>query len=349
MNELARMLTQRIRAEGPITVADYMAAATRRYYGSHDPLGTRGDFVTAPEISQMFGELIGLWCVETWRAMGAPTNFVLAELGPGRGTLMRDALRAARLAPEFVAAARLHLVEISPTLRDRQAAALADYAPCWHDRAEQLSDGPTILVANEFLDALPVRQCVRDEAGWHERRVGVADEGFVFMLDPAIRAGAADAPLGAVRETCPEALALADWLGRRVARQGGAALLIDYGYASGGFGDSLQALQAHRRADVLTDPGDADLTAHVDFAAIAARAEAAGARTRGPVEQGRFLRTLGIDARAVCLMANASERDSLTIAAGHRRLVDPEAMGSLFKVVAIADPALPPPAGFEEA
>jgi NADH dehydrogenase [ubiquinone] 1 alpha subcomplex assembly factor 7 len=347
MNDLARMLAQRIRDQGPITVADYMKAAADHYYRRRDPLGARGDFITAPEISQMFGELIGLWCVETWRAMGAPANFILTELGPGRGTLMRDALRAASLVPAFGAAAQLHLVEASATLRAAQAAALADRAPHWHDRADELPAGPMILVANEFLDALPIRQFQRGANGWRERRVGLAEEKFAFVLDAADFPCGAEPPVGAIGETSPEARDLAAWLGRRVAQQGGAALLIDYGYTKSGFGDTLQALRAHRRVDVLSDPGEADLTAHVDFAAIAHAA--AAARIHGPVEQGRFLRALGIRARADRLMATASEREAAAIAAGYRRLVDPEGMGALFKVLAIADPALPALAGFAEA
>jgi NADH dehydrogenase [ubiquinone] 1 alpha subcomplex assembly factor 7 len=339
VNELARQLAQRIRDSGPISLADYMAAATQHYYASRDPFGARGDFVTAPEISQMFGELIGLWCVETWRAMGAPGRFVLAELGPGRGTLMRDALRAAGKAPDFLAAAELHLVETSPVLRAAQQEALTKYRPQWQARAEDLPDGPLLLIANEFFDALPVRQFVRAADGWHERCVGLSAERLVFVLEEKAIPDESDAPVGAIREIGGEALALAIDLGRRVARQGGAALLIDYGPAKGGFGDTVQALRAHRRHDALSDPGEADVTAHVDFAALADAATQTCARIHGPAEQGRFLRALGIDARAAMLM-NASPVHAVTIAAALRRLTDPDAMGSLFKVMAIAQPAL---------
>ena len=344
MNDLADRLARRIGEQGPISLADYMAAASAHYYARRDPFGARGDFVTAPEISQMFGELIGLWCIETWRAMNAPPRVVLAELGPGRGTLMRDALRAARLAPDFLAAAELHLVETSAALREKQRDVLAVHRPVWHERAEELPDGPLLLVANEFFDALPVQQYVRGENGWRERRVGIAHGQFAFELgDPC--AETMEASPGAIREHSAEAAALAAWLGGRVARQGGAALIVDYGYTQGSGGDTVQALKAHRRHDLLRDPGEADVTAHVDFAALAQEAAKAGARILGPVEQGMFLHRLGIAARAAKLM-EASPAQASTIAVGLRRLTDPDAMGTLFKALAIADPAVPMLAGF---
>ncbi len=323
-----------------------MAAAMAHYYQSGDPFGAEGDFVTAPEVSQMFGELIGLWCVDTWRAMGAPPRFILVELGPGRGTLMRDALRAARLAPDFLGAAELHLVETSPVLRARQADMLADHRPSWHALVEDVPDGPMLLVANEFFDALPVRQFVLSDKGWEERRVAIRDDCFAFVVGPPVF----DMPwppsvLGAIREISPEALAYATWLGRRLGQQGGAALLIDYGYRDSACGDTLQALKAHHRRDVLHEPGEADITAHVDFAALAQAASGAGARVYGPVEQGFFLRALGIEKRATRLM-EASPAHAAMVAAGLRRLTDPDAMGSLFKAMAIADPALRSLAGF---
>jgi NADH dehydrogenase [ubiquinone] 1 alpha subcomplex assembly factor 7 len=353
MNELARRLAQRIRDAGPLTVGDYMMAAlgdpAHGYYATRDPLGR--DFITAPEISQMFGELIGLWCAETWRVMGAPQRLVLAELGPGRGTLLADALRALRLVPAFLAAAELHLVETGAALRAVQARMLAEYSPRWHRHVEELPDGPTIVIANEFLDALPVRQFVRTEQGWRERRIGLGPGGgFTFILDPACvdMAGQIEAPVGGVREISPRATRLAEWLGHRVSVQGGVALLIDYGYISPASGDTLQALRAHRRHDFQSDPGEADLTAHVDFAAVAQAASAASARVYGPVAQGQFLQRLGIETRAAGLKAAASDQAAATIASGYRRLVDPHAMGELFKVLAIADPALPSLAGFAE-
>ncbi len=346
MTALADILAARIRERGPISVADYMQAVSAHYYAGRDPFGVAGDFVTAPEVSQMFGELIGLWCVDTWRAMGGPARLVLAELGPGRGTLMRDALRAARLASDFLDAAELHLVETSSAMRERQADALADHRPSWHTRIEDVPAGPMLLIAAEFFDALPVRQFVLTDKGWKERCITLHDDGFAFVADAAVF----DLPwppsaLGAIREISPEALAYTTWIGRRVAQQGGAALVIDYGPSHSGAGDTLQALKEHHRHDVLRDPGTADITAHVDFAALAHAASGAGARAHGPVEQGQFLHALGIEKRAARLM-EASPPQAATVAAGLRRLTDPDAMGSLFKALAIADPALPPLAGF---
>jgi NADH dehydrogenase [ubiquinone] 1 alpha subcomplex assembly factor 7 len=357
VNVLARLLAQRIRASGPLTVADYMEAALgdseHGYYRTRDPLGTRGDFITGPEISQMFGELIGLWCVEIWRWMGEPASFVLAELGPGRGTLMSDALRAAKLAPGFAAGARLHLIETSAVFRAAQDRALGSFRPQWHDRVEDLPDGPLLLIANEFLDALPVRQLVRGEAGWHERRIGLSDDGqtFAFTVDPTpttseISAIAGAPRVGAIREVAPAALALAGWLGARIARDGGAALIVDYGYYPSVCGDTLQALRDHRRHKILEDPGEADLTAHVDFGAVANAARAAGATVWGPVPQRDFLHALGIAERAQRLLAVANAGQAADIASAYRRLVGIAEMGQLFKVLAIAHPALAAPAGF---
>ena len=352
---LLRQLQARIAAAGPIGIDAYMEAALLDprwgYYTRRDPLGARGDFITAPEVSQVFGELIGLWCAELWQRMGAPDPVILAELGPGRGTLMRDALRAARVLPGFGRAARLHLIERSPVLRRAQAAALADAAPQWHDVLADLPPGPLLLVANEFLDALPIRQFVRHGDGWHERRVVLAEDGgLAFAIDPSPRAdhgiaGAlADAPLGSVAETRAPAQALARQLGARLAASGGAALFIDYGHGESACGDTLQAVRQHYRHDVLSDPGSADLTAHVDFAAFAAAAE--GARVWGPVTQGAFLRALGIAARTDALSARATPDQARLLASGTRRLVDPATMGRLFKVLALSGRATPPLAGF---
>ncbi|HUB94351.1 MAG TPA: SAM-dependent methyltransferase, partial [Stellaceae bacterium] len=246
--DLAARLARRIRKEGPLSVADFMAAALTDadagYYTTRDPLGARGDFTTAPEISQVFGELIGAWCIDLWQRMGAPDPVILAELGPGRGTLLGDALRAARLVPAFLRALGLHLVEESPALRKQQEAALSAYAPTWHADESSLPPGPLILVANEFLDALPIRQFVREEDGWFERLVGLDADGTLAWTRAPSRSSdsAGDAAPGTVREICPAALALAQRLGARIARFGGAALFVDYGH-SGGFGDTLQAVR----------------------------------------------------------------------------------------------------------
>ena len=347
-------LARRIRADGPMSIASYMEEALFHprwgYYATRDPLGARGDFITAPEVSQMFGELIGLWCAELWQRMGAPDPVLLVELGPGRGTLMRDALRAARLVPEFGRAVRLHLIERSPVLRAAQGRALADAAPRWHDDLSELPPGPVLLVANEFLDALPIRQYVQSSDGWHERVVALARGGdaLAFALDPAVAADAAlpSAAPGAIREIRPAARTLARALGTRLTEHGGAALFIDYGYWPSGCGDTLQAVRHHRTHDVLDAPGAADLTAHVDFADFAQAAAAAGARAWGPVEQGAFLARLGIAARAARLAADASADQALLIRSGCRRLIDPTQMGRLFKALALTRPACPPPAGF---
>jgi NADH dehydrogenase [ubiquinone] 1 alpha subcomplex assembly factor 7 len=354
---LLRQLEARIAAAGPIGVDAYMEAALFDprwgYYACRDPLGAGGDFITAPEVSQVFGELIGLWLAELWQRIGAPDPVILAELGPGRGTLLRDALRAARAVPAFRRAVRLHLVERSAVLRKAQAAALADAAPQWHAEVSTLPSGPLLLVANEFLDALPIRQFMRRADGWHERRVGLAaDAGLAFIedarpcADHAVPASLADAPAGSLCETRPAALALARGLGTRLAASGGAALFIDYGHAASACGETLQAVRRHRPHAPLAEPGSADLTAHVDFAAFAEAA--AGAKIWGPVTQGGFLRALGIVARTEALLADASPEQARLLATGTRRLVDPAAMGRMFKVLALTRRDAPVPAGFAE-
>ncbi|MCC6737063.1 MAG: SAM-dependent methyltransferase [Bauldia sp.] len=323
------------------------------YYTTREPFGQGGDFITSPEISQVFGELIGLWAVATWEAMGAPSRFTLAELGPGRGTLMADALRAARIRPGFLAAATVALVEISPRLRVEQAEAIAPLGiePVWHDRVDDLPDGPLIVVANEFLDALPVRQLVRTEGGWAERMVGRNEKGeLAFGLRPTDSPGAGDAadalPVGTVMEVRPAATAIASALGARIAARGGAALFIDYGYAEPGAGDTLQALYRQLYDGALNHPGEADLTAHVDFAAIARAAAAAGAEAHPILTQGEFLGRLGIADRVRALAMGKPPAEQQAIGVAAHRLVHPDAMGSLFKVLAVGAPGLALP-GFE--
>ena len=351
-NPLADLLARRIAANGPITVADYMAEAlghpVHGYYRSRDPLGAKGDFTTAPEISQMFGELIGLWAAVIWQQMGSPDPVRLVELGPGRGTLMADFLRAARRMPGFRESIRLHLVETSQPLRDRQKQALeaSGVSVAWHDDVASVPDGPMILVANEFFDALPIRQLQRLPDGWHERLVDLdeAGTGFRFVVSPGRSSGAAlldpgvrdNAPAGAIAEICPAGFAIAAAIGARLKQQGGAALLIDYGTARSAPGDSFQALKAHKFHDPLADPGAADLTAHVDFQALARAAVEAGAMAHGPVGQGAFLTALGIVARAETLRQSGA-RDVDTAL---RRLIDDQEMGSLFKLLALTGPTL---------
>ena len=353
MSALAERIAAEIADRGPITVARFMEMALTEpdlgYYMTRDPFGTEGDFTTAPEISQMFGEMIGLWAVVTWEAMGSPAPFVLAELGPGRGTLMADALRVARLRPQFIAAARIALVESSPALRARQKTTLAGHAPDWFDRFEDLPGGPMILLANEFFDALPVRQFVRRGAAWHERLVDAAEGHFRFVTGAPVARD--DLPTvadeDAIAELNEAGTVLAHAIGRRLAVQGGAAVAIDYGHAMSAAGETLQAVRAHDYADPLTDPGSADITAHVDFAALARAAQAAGAQTFGPVPQGWFLAALGVLRRAERLAEGKDDKSRAMIETALKRLIAPSEMGNLFKVLAIAAPGMTAPAGFE--
>ena len=312
----------------------FMARANAAYYAGHDPFA---DFTTAPEITQVFGELLGLWAAVVWRSMGAPDPVLLVELGPGRGTLMADALRAVRrTVPDFAAALRLHLVETSPRLRALQAERLD---ATWHDTIDTLPDGPSILLANEFLDALPIRQFVRAE-GWRERHV---QDGRATDLPCGERLP--DLPEGSVVERCDASLALAAWLGERLRRQGGAALFLDYGPAESAPGDSLQALRDGRPADPLAEPGAADLTAHVDFQRFAAAAT--GVAVHGPTPQGMFLARLGLHRRTAALALGQPPATARRLRDAANRLAEPDQMGRLFKALALCHPALPPPPGFE--
>lgn len=357
MSLLAQELAELIRQEGPLGVSRYMALCLGHprhgYYMKQDPFGADGDFTTAPEISQIFGELIGLWAASVWQAMGAPASIRLVELGPGRGTLMQDMLRAAGALPAFREALSVHLVETSPVLRERQREALAASVaqPHWHDRIDQALDGPAIVVANEFLDALPLDQFVRTPEGWRERLVGLDDEGgLAFGLagetDNSLSGGA---PVGSVLEQPTAALEAVAAIARHVATAGGAGLFIDYGPARSGFGDTLQALKRHAFVDVLAEPGDADLTVHVDFARMAQTGLAAGAAAHGPVTQRDFLLALGLQQRFEALSRRATLAQVETLASGIERLIEtgPAAMGELFKVLAVADPKLPLLPGFD--
>ena len=314
----------------------FMARANATFYGRGDALG---HFTTAPEISQAFGECLGLWAAVTWQQMGSPARFVLAELGPGRGTLMADAWRAVRgVMPQFCAAAEIALVETSPSLMAMQARALAGAPVRWFPSPEALPDGPAIILANEFFDALPIRQFVKRDA-WMERFV--ADGAFVEQpTDPL-----PDAPEGSILERCEPALAIVAALGARLAEQGGAALILDYGPAESGYGDTLQAIREHARAEPLAEPGTADLTAHVDFAALARAA--APARAEPILPMGLFLQRLGLMSRAAMLAQSAPKQAGM-ILSGAQRLVMPEQMGRLFKALCLCHPSLPTPAGFAE-
>jgi len=354
---LGREIVRAIVAGGPMPVERYMELClghpTLGYYISRNPFGADGDFITAPDISQIFGELIGLWAAEVWRMMGSPREINLVELGPGRGALMADALRAARVAPSFRNAVRLNLIETSPVLRQLQRQALSaegelsSIPVAWRDRVEDVPEGPMILIANEFFDALPVRQYVRAPDGWRERMVGLGpDGGLTFGLDaetePALETLAGEE--GAVMEIAVAGLNLLTGLADRLRRFGGAALIIDYGHAASAVGDTFQAVRRHQYVHPLATPGEADLTAHVDFGALARAALSRGVVVDGPVEQGAFLRALGANSRAEHLKRNAREPQRRAIDDGLRRLTSSEAggMGALFKVMAVAASQLGP-------
>ena len=368
MTPLARIIAAEI-AGAPgqaIGVARYMALASGHpefgYYAAREPFGPAGDFVTAPEISQMFGELVGAWCADVWVRAGSPPRVRLVELGPGRGTLLRDLWRATAPVPGFHAAARVHLVETSARLRGVQAGAVP--GAVWHDALSEVpDDAPLLLVANEFFDALPVEQHVSDchsresadpspgaersipafagMTGAGAKSTGDRTERMVRFAGDRFVADAADP--ACIHETSPAALAVAAGIGDRLRAHGGAALIVDYGYSGPATGDTLQALRDGAPADPFADPGEADLTAHVDFAALAA---AAGVATYGPVPQGVWLRRLGIEARAAALKARADLPARAAIAAAATRLTSASGMGASFKVLALTGPGWPEPAGF---
>ncbi|MBA3676623.1 MAG: SAM-dependent methyltransferase [Sphingosinicella sp.] len=318
-----------------------MARANAHYYGTRDPLGSAGDFTTAPEISQMFGELVGLWLADLWQRAGEPANACFVELGPGRGTLAADALRSmrsARLQPS------VHLVETSPMLREAQRGRVPNAR--WHGDVSTLpEDAPLLIVANEFFDALPVRQLVASETGWHETLVNFQDGRFSPVAGPLIPAPLAAAEPGTIVETSPASIAIIRDLARRLAVQGGAMLVVDYGHERSGAGDTLQAVKGHGFADPWENPGEHDLTAHVDFQALCRAADREGARVTGPMNQGEWLREMGIEVRAALLAKTTPERaDEIRMAKD--RLVAPDQMGTLFKVLALTAERWPEPAGF---
>ncbi|WP_289150294.1 SAM-dependent methyltransferase [uncultured Salipiger sp.] len=350
MTPLAEILHRRIAAEGPMSVAEYMTACLLHpqhgYYATRDPLGAAGDFTTAPEISQMFGELLGLCLAQCWIDQGRPAPFVLAELGPGRGTLMADATRAMGAVPGMLEAARLHLVEASPTLRDAQHQRLAPLMPVWHESVADLPEGPLFLLANEFFDALPIRQFLRVGDGWAERVVGVQDGALAFGLTEPVALASlesrlADTQEGDMVETCAPATGIAAEIGRRIAEHGGAALIVDYG-SDQSLGNTFQAVRRHRKLGPLDCPGEADLTAHVDFGALAQAAPCASAPL---VPQGIFLERLGITDRARALAAKLEGPALDSHIAAHRRLTHPEEMGSLFKTLGFFPESATPPPG----
>ena len=339
---LADRLARQIDAGGPISVAHFMAEANAHYYTSRDPLGAAGDFITAPEISQMFGELVGLWLADIWMRSGHKANPLYVELGPGRGTLAADALRAMQMA---ALAPKVHFVEISEALRDRQKGNVPHAV--WHDDLDTLPlGGPILAVANEFFDALPVRQMVATPKGWRERVVIRARNGqpgcFEPMagfrpMDSAVPPSLRHAPEGAILESSPASATIAYALALRIAKQGGAAIIIDYGYEGPALGDTLQAVRGHKAANPFAGPGESDLTAHVDFTTLGNMARQAGLKVFGPVGQGAWLKALGIDARAAMLAQSAPERAE-EIESARSRLTAEDQMGTLFKAMAFVHP-----------
>jgi len=348
-----------IEAQGPMSVAQFMTISLldpqSGYYATRDPLGAGGDFTTAPEISQMFGEMIGLWLVQAWSDQGCPKNPRLVELGPGRGTLMADILRTAKVAPEFLADLEVVLIEASPALQQVQADKLrgsgADIS--WQAQFDDsLSERPLFLIANEFFDALPLRQYVKTDRGWCERMVTALNDDLTFALAPVpvppstIPADRENAPDGGVYETSPASIALAENIAGVIAAKGGAALIIDYGYAeASGFSETLQAVSGHRFADALAEPGEDDLSAHVDFAALAQAGRRGGAAVFGPVTQGMLLANIGITERAGQLMQSNPD-NAKDLLSATERLIGNDQMGKLFKALAFVPPAISDVAGF---
>lgn len=355
---LTEKIKRTIAANGPIGLGEYMQLChfdtDHGVYAARDPIGRTGHFITAPEVSQMFGELIGIWCVAAWQALGEPSPSQLCELGPGRGTLMRDAMRAMANFPQFADAVTVHLVEASATLRARQKALLtgAGREPVWHDETGTLPAGPTVFIANEFLDVLPLRQYAKADGRWRERAVGLDEAGGLAFtltaggLDEALLpAGHEQAPDGTIFEIAPAREAVVEQIAVHLAAHGGVALFIDYGHLEPGFGDTFQAVAGHRACDPLAAPGEADLTSHVDFAALAEAARRAGAHVFAPMTQGAFLSGMGLAQRVATLSAGKDASTRAAIAGQAERLADPRAMGELFKVLAIAGRpglALPP-------
>ncbi|WP_373505601.1 class I SAM-dependent methyltransferase [Aestuariivirga sp.] len=342
MSPIEQVIREMIGIEGPMRLDRYMSLClghpVHGYYMSRDPLGEKGDFITAPEISQTFGELIAIWCVGAWAAMGSPAAFNLVELGPGRGTLMADILRTVRkAAPAFASAALVQLVETSPVLRQRQRDALEGQAR-WHDSLDDVPDGPMILVANEFFDALPIRQFEKWQGRWHERVMGLEDGGLTIGLAPIDLA-----PLGTdgdVIESAPVRNRIAEDIGFRLARNPGAALIVDYGHLVSAPGDTLQAMRGHRYVSLTESPGDCDLTSHVDFEALAKGFRAGGATAWPAITQRAFLLAMGLEQRIARLASRSEPATRAVLERQMRRLAAEDQMGNLFKVMAATSPGL---------
>lgn len=355
MTPLGNLISARIAAHGPMSIADYMSECLLHpqfgYYARRDPFGVDGDFITAPEISQMFGELLGLCLAQTWIDQDSPADFALAELGPGRGTLMADILRATSGIPGFHAAASLYLLEASETLRDVQQKSLAGYSVTWLNNLDELPARPLFLVANEFFDALPIRQFTRDKAGWRETHVGLAGSELVFGLSsPApineLEHRLADSKPGDIVEICPNAKPIMETIADRIKNHSGAAFIIDYG-GWRSLGDTFQAVRNHKPVKPLSEPGDADLTAHVDFEGLAK--SACGVSVSKLIEQGQFLMSLGINERAQALATKLEGKALQSHLGALHRLTNASEMGTLFKALSIYPTNMSPPAGFFDA
>ena len=353
---LAARLHARIASDGPLTVEEFMQAClsdeVAGVYASRQPIGGKGDFITSPEISQIFGELVGLWAVAVWQSMGEPSRVTVAEFGPGRGILMADASRAWRGVPKFRDSVSVALIDTSPVMVETQRKTLKDAGvPLrWYAALDAVPEGPLVMLANEFIDALPIRQFIRRGEAWRERLIASDGRGgFTFIDGEAEDEGRylpQAVPEDAILERRPLAHTLMRELGRRANRAPLAALMVDYGHVESGFGDTLQAVRGHRYADVLANPGAADLSSHVDFADLKREAVAAGLMTHGPMPQGEFLLKLGLAGRRERLLQRATPTQAEAIASGAARLVDPRQMGVLFKALALTSAGLPPPPPF---
>ena len=359
---LQEKLIAEITDDGPISVEKFMNRCLgdplNGYYMGKDPFGRGGDFITAPEISQMFGEAIGVWLATAWQMMGSPKKVNLVELGPGRGTLMADMLRAANVLPEFSEAIEVHMVDMSPALRKIQGETLKGVPVDvhWHQRFEQVPAGPCLLVANEFFDALAVRQIVRADDGWHERMVGLDEAGELSLMladktlaNAQVPGWAKDAEVGAIAEISPQRQAVAELIGSHIAKHGGAGLIIDYGHALSFAGDTFQAVYRHKFVDVLHRPGQSDLTSHVDFQELAQGFEEGGAVVHNPRTQQAFLIAMGLREREAVLKKKAPARTRIMLSKQANRLVSDKEMGHLFKVIAVTDVSLGTPHPFGQA
>ena len=364
MTKLFDYLKLRIETEGSITLADYMAESLGHsefgYYNTTVPIGKSGDFITSPEVSQMFGELIGLWSAVCWQQLGTPNKFNFIELGPGRGTLLLDAIRAAKVVPGYLDSIDFHLVETSPILAKLQKQNLSTLknSCLWYKNFEQVPDGPFFLIGNEFIDALPIRQYIGADGEWYERLVGLNKLGTALCrltsITPSdgefvVPSGLNGRNDGIIWEVCPEAQKIISSISSTLLERSGVAIFIDYGYVKQAGGDTFQAVRNHEYCDPLGTPGSNDLTAHVDFEAIKQVAENKGVRVSGPITQGAFLRRIGIEKRAERLMNVATPRQKRDIETGVKRLIDDNEMGRLFKVMALSHPQTFQLEGFDNA